>query len=286
MINYKNLFVIQDQYKDGYNQKINSGRKLIYNSKIVVVGLCRNLEKHIEKNIKKIEQSLTGALDYRIILYENDSIDDTKNKILDLCKNNKKIILLSDNHNRKQFNITQSQDRIKALAEYRNTLLHYVQDNYSDYNFVIVIDMDFIDFSDEGVVNSFGWLNDHENVGGIAGNSFQLKDIFDNSQLMLWNYDCWAFRGSWWHNLQTQIKNEFNNYDNMLWFGFWILPVGSPIIVVNSAFGGCCIYRMKYYLSGNYDSYDCEHVVFNFNILQKNKNFKLYLNPSQTMLMP
>jgi hypothetical protein len=75
-----------------------------------------------------------------------------------------------------------------------------------------------------------------------------------------------------------------NTYDPMLWFGFWIPPVGCSPIIVNSAFGGCGIYRSSMYFLEDYDDKDCEHVCFHYNLSKENPLFKLVLNPSQRML--
>jgi hypothetical protein len=148
------------------------------------------------------------------------------------------------------------------------------------------MDMDFIDISNTGFFNSFGWLKEYPNIDAMSGNSFEIKDIFNTSELTLWNYDSWAFRGSWWDDLQgKKLTEHYNNYNRMLWFGLWILPVGSRPISVNSAFGGMCIYKTKHYTSGQYASYDCEHVTFHYDISNKNPGFALCLNPSQVMLM-
>ena len=71
----------------------------------------------------------------------------------------------------------------------------------------------------------------------------------------------------------------------MLWFGFWILPVGSQPIIVNSGFGGMAIYKRDEYVQGHYQGFDCEHVVFHWNLARKVQDFKMVLNPSQIMLM-
>ena len=63
------------------------------------------------------------------------------------------------------------------------------------------------------------------------------------------------------------------------------MPVGLPIIPVNSAFGGMVIYKMDKFKVGTYDGIDCEHVCFHYNLKQNISNFQLVLNPSQIMLV-
>jgi hypothetical protein len=92
---------------------------------------------------------------------------------------------------------------------------------------------------------------------------------------MLLNYDSWAYRHTWWEDLQ----------ENMHWFPMWFPFAGSLPFKVNSAFGGSVLYETKMFLSADYDGYDCEHVCFHKNILTKNPECKLFMNPSQLMVV-
>jgi hypothetical protein len=177
----------------------------------------------------------------------------------------------------------QDTERTNALAEYRNRLKDYVKQHLADYDFIIVSDMDFVDFSDLGCYNSFGWLARHpDTIDAVAGNSFEYKNVTLANQKSLWNYDSWAFRYTWWNQLPVL---DSMTYNGMLWFGFFIMPVGSPIIPVNSAFGGMTIYKTNQFIQATYDGYDCEHVCFHYSLKQNIPSFQLVLNPSQIMLL-
>ncbi len=272
-------------YKTNYDEKVDSGQQYLLNQKIVIVGLCRNAETYIQQNIQQIVSLLENkCADYRIVLFENDSVDSTKNKINELIDKNNKIILLSKNFNRPQFGTVKDVARTTALAEYRNILKDYVKNYLADFNFTIVMDTDFKDFSITGIYSSFGWLREHNNIEAMCGNSFEIKKVF-GPQDSLWNYDCWAYRGTWWHDWQNYPLSEYQNYNQMGWFGLWILPPGSPPVRINSGFGGCCIYRTKSFIQADYSGDDCEHVVFHYDLYQKNPNFNLCLNPAQVMLL-
>lgn len=289
MIPYTNLdqyFSIHYQYINSYNAKIEEGKNYLKKSKIAIVGLCRNNENIIDKNLQQIISTFDNkCLEYKIILFENDSIDNTKQKILNFQKKNTNIELISQNYNRPQFASIKDQSRITALAEYRNILNQHIKENYSHFDFTIVIDTDFSSINENGIYNSFGWLSQENSIGAIAGNSFEIRPVFDLETPMLWNYDSWAFRGSWWEDLDNQPRNQFNNYNSMFWFGIWVLPIGSPPVRINSAFGGLCVYRNHFYLTGEYRDYDCEHVTFNWSIKNNNPDFHLYLNPSQVTML-
>lgn len=266
-----------------YHEKINIGKKFIQSQKIVFVGLARNIEHQIEHSVKRLVKIGESAQEYKIIIFENDSEDNTKSILEHLSSTNSNIITIHDKYNRPQFGPVQDTERTMALAEYRNILKEYVRNQLPDYDFVIVSDMDFIDFSDDGCYNSFGWLALHSNsIDAVAGNSFEYKHVTTTEKKSLWNYDSWAFRYTWWNQLQTL---DCITFSSMLWFGFFIMPVGSTIISVNSAFGGMTIYKTQQFIQGQYDGFDCEHVCFHYNLKQTIPSFQLVLNPSQIMLV-
>lgn len=284
MTNIEELLIPTKPHIDLYKVKINEGINHLKESSITIACLVRDVESVIDNNISKIINfSKTYSKNYNIIFFENDSKDNTKNKLLKIKEKYSNINFISRNYSRPKFGPVKTKARTIALAEYRNELKDFIKTNYNT-DYVIVLDFDFIDFSENGLLNSFGWLSEFPDYSAIAGNSFQFRKVFnDNDELDFWNYDSWAYRGSWWEDLTQYSAYEARHYDPMLWFGLWIPPIGSEPFKVNSAFGGCCIYRPDYYYNGTYEGSDCEHVTFHKS-LYYNNNFKLYLNPSQIML--
>ena len=91
------------------------------------------------------------------------------------------------------------------------------------------------------------------------------------------HYDCWALR----------LNSYWDDYTNGLggWKHQWMPPVGSPPVLVSSAFGGFAIYRNEAYLAGTYDgTRDCEHVPFHKSVA-KATGQHLYLCPSMRTVM-
>jgi glycosyltransferase involved in cell wall biosynthesis len=282
-MNIQELLPPSKEFINKYNQYINVGKNFLSTKKIVILGLARNIGSSIEHSITKLVDFAKNSKEYKIIIFENDSQDNTREILDSLKKDNSNIITIYETHNRPQFGPVQHTERTMALAEYRNTLKEYVKTHLSDYDFVVVSDMDFIDFSDLGCYNSFGWFSTHNNtIDAIAGNAFEYKNVTLANQKSLWNYDSWAFRYTWWNQLPIL---DSMTYSGMLWFGFFIMPVGSPIIPVNSAFGGMTIYKINSFIQGTYDGFDCEHVCFHYDLKQKIPSFQLVINPSQTMLV-
>jgi len=281
-MNIDNILRVQPNFIQSYNSYIELGQEFLKSQKVAIVGLARNVELILKNNIIKIINCFSIAQDYRLFIFENDSTDNTKNILKTATETNEKIKFYTENYNRKQYGTTKEKERTQALAEYRNICVNWIHNNCADYDFIIVMDLDFFDFSINGCYNSFGWLKENNQIDGIAGNSFELKKIF-NDKIDLWNYDSWAFRGTWWEDSMKYLGSIYD-YNPMLWFGFWIPPIGSIPIKVNSAFGGMTIYRTGKFISGVYSGDDCEHVCFHYDLKQKT-NFNLYLNPSQRMLV-
>lgn len=286
MIN--SLLPVHPGFEKQYNIKINQGKDFLKNNRITIISLVRNIADKLDKNLNII----TGLFqeyskDYNYILFENDSIDETKS-ILDKYKkiHPKNLHIISQNFNTEAFPSIKSEERLQALSKYRNLAKDYAKNIDSD--FVLVLDMDFDDINLSGLVNSFGWLATEPYISAVAGNSFEYKPGLykdDPTIYNLWNYDSWAFRHNWWLDLQNHIPAPKNTIDPMFWFGCWIMPTGSSPITVNSAFGGSCIYRSNIYFEANYDFMDCEHVCFHYNLYSNaNIDFRLVLNPSQQMV--
>ena len=68
------------------------------NLSIIICGIVRNAEKGLKNNIPIIKKVCSQFKDYRVVIYENDSIDKTKKILKDWKKDNPERIhvLLND----------------------------------------------------------------------------------------------------------------------------------------------------------------------------------------------
>lgn len=277
------IIKVSEPYKSLYETTIENGIKYAKYQNVVFTSLVRDVSSVFDANINNIiDIGSTFFNTYKIVFFENDSIDDTKDKLYNITNKNSNINYISKDYNRPKFGAVKDKERTTALAEYRNICKDYIQNKYNNIDYIIVLDFDFADFSTYGLMNSFGWFSLDDKIKAIAGNSFTIRNIF-GSIPGIWNYDCWAYRGSWWCDMAQYPPSSYNP---MLWFGLWIPPVGSPPFNVNSAFGGCCIYKSNYYYGGSYDGSDCEHVRLHHSLYKKFTDFQLFLNPAQRILFP
>lgn len=279
------MFNILPEFADQYYKYLELGKKFISDKNIVITGLTRNSSNYLYDNIKSIYHLSQHCNSLNFFIYENDSTDNTTAILDNLKKEIPQFNYQSENlqlqfFTHKNTASLKSITRTQNLAKHRNTCLNYIKEHHKDSDYVIVMDIDFELFSLDGIINSFGWLSDNV-ADAIVGNSFELKHIVSQNSKNLWNYDSWAYRGTWWEDLQKYV--DAYGFDPMIWFGFWQLPLGSQPIKVNSAFGGIGIYKITDYISTIYDGYDCEHVCFHKNLYNNIPNYRLYLNPSQIM---
>jgi hypothetical protein len=281
----ESILPIPEQYKNRYNRLVNEGLDYLKNRKVVFATLTRNSSDRIQDNLQTFERIGSKCLDYKIIVYENDSTDNTRAVLENLVSD--KIFLIGENNNSPKFGPVKSVDRIKFMTHYRDSLKKYIVDHFSDYDYVVIFDSDFINFSENGIYNSFGWISSSSDIDCIAGNSYQIRNVFGNGDA-IWNYDSWAFRLSEWNSFAPSTISPLQSYSSDLWFGFFITPNGGNPFCALSAFGGCAIYKYNKYEVGKYSIEpfnDCDHVLFHHNI-SKQTRFNLYVNPSQIMLMP
>lgn len=291
-LEYKPFFLLPS-LKDRYYEVIESGIEHLANKKICIVGIVRDVGVRLETAVTDLERLFKKASnDVAFFIYENDSIDDdTKIKLKELKNKIHNFDYLSETKKMQKFGSVKSKERTDNLAVCRNICLDYVKKNYSEYDYTIVIDLDYYYYDMDGLLHSFGLLHQNPEIDGMAGVSYEIKHQKykdpnpENSSGFislpyLWNYDSWAFRLNIWEDLQLYYKAYHR--DPMTWFGLWQPPIGSDIVSVYSAFGGSCIYKTNEFIKGRYSGGDCEHV--NFHKSLEEHNFSLYLNPSQFMV--
>jgi hypothetical protein len=274
---------VLEKYLERYKFYLINGKQKASNSKVVFGALTRNSFIKIKKNLEVIDELGKYFKDYKIVIYENDSIDGTKEILKEIAYNNQNIKIIGSDYNRPQFGPVKSIERIKYLSQYRDELKNFICNNYNDYDYVIIFDLDFDQISIDGIFNSFGYLNIYNDIDCMAGNSYQI------SNNIIRNYDCWAFKLNDWEFNSNKIISSYQKYPDDYWFQFFIVPNGGEIYKVLSAFGGSAIYKMDFYKIGKYskEPFDlCDHVLFHKDIWEKTDgNFKLYVNPSQITLM-
>lgn len=237
-----------------------------------VLSIVRNLGIKYQTNLPVIKNLLSMFAEGSMVqIYENDSIDDTADNIKQYLEKTgyEQFSIYSETLDTPYLPLSKSLTRTYNLAKARNQCYNLAKKKNID--FWLVIDLDFVDMSLEGIMNSMGWLSKHNNISAICGNS--LIDIeIPNGKIVRNNYDSFAFRLNSWSPKPC------------VWFANFYLEQGSQPIHVYSGFGGCAIYRNQFY-SDMYSGEDCEHVMLHSKMYDKFTDFRLFYNPSQQMLV-
>lgn len=238
-------------------------------TRVVICGLCRDVRSCLPRTIARIERLGNLFADYRVVLYENDSQDQTRPYLNAWAERNSAVTILSDDFGHKRFPQIRSLKRATRLAEYRNQYLEYTRQHYADFESVIVVDTDLRGgWSYDGIAHTFG--HDHWDFTGSYGVLKRCRTRPNRRELL--HFDAWAFRAT--HCPTPRPSSSINRMT---------FERGSPMTSVASCFGGLGVYRMPAFLVARYGGRDCEHVVLHDKM--KNAGFqRLFLNPAQLVI--
>jgi hypothetical protein len=140
-----------------YEACVERGRARMRASRAVLFGLARNLEPILRVTLARIER-LGGMFDdYRAIVYENDSTDATPLILRDWEAKNPRATAILERRGDPVHSSTACLQRVTRMAYYRNQCLNRVRALWTDFDHVIVVDMDLEGgWSYDGVANTFG----------------------------------------------------------------------------------------------------------------------------------
>lgn len=260
---------------DAYTQQLASGRRVMAEQRVVICGLCRDVRRHLPRTAARVER--LGAMfgDYRVVVIENDSQDESPEFLADWTRSNHRIEAIFEQHNAPKFPQTRSLQRAAWMAQCRNRYREIMCERYAEFDYAIVVDMDLPGgWSYDGVANTFS-RDDWDFVGAYGIRRLAVRSSDRNAvrgQPALSHYDVWAFRPA----EATPAKRLVDH--NQLY-----LSRGEPLIPVLSCFGGLGVYRMECMRAAAYGGGDCEHVIFHSHLIAAGLD-RLFLNPSQIVL--
>lgn len=260
------------------------------NKSIIICGIVRDAEVGLRKNIPILKEILEKFKDYRVFIYENDSVDSTKQLLLDWQTNASDKIHISINNTDccKSIPTTKmptgvnpffSHKRIDKMAKLRNYYLDYVSEKGWIADYMMVVDLDVAKLNVKSIMSSFAdgvpkW--DAVTAFGYSTSpEFFKRRYHDSYALTLWED----------RNIPQTEEMIVKNSRNL-----GSLKPSDDWIRVASAFGGVAIYRFES-ISGlrysvpamdNDDSYveaRCEHYSL-YKQMIDNGNDKIYINPA------
>ena len=232
------------------------------NSSIIIVGTCRDVSAYIDNIIQSIDKCGEKFNFYHVVIFENDSSDDTREKLIKGKKFNY-TYLFEDGL------VSKEKSRTKRLEYARNKILNTVRqiNKFSAYEYLLIVDMDNVNakgtFADT-IENCFDPSID-PNSWAVQTANQQIK-YYDRWALRIpkfFNYDCWL-----------KIKKHGRTEENIKKYAYpffisFNYEKNGLLVPVKSAFGGTALYKLnsipsycKYNGSHLTGQEKCEHVDF------------------------
>jgi hypothetical protein len=257
-------FSPRPELRDQYDASVAEGYEQMRRSRVVIAGLARDIEYILPQTIERIERLGSLFSDYRIVMYENDSSDQTLPLLTRWRDRNARVAIVSEQRDDPINLPSRCLTRAARMAYYRGECHRVIMESYSRFDHVVLVDTDLMGgWSYEGVAHTFGqrgW-----DFVGAYGIIYRRRWLNPNA---VSHYDAWAFRTDrHFTPLTTKHVNRM------------VFHRGEPMQRVYSCFGGLGIYRMPAYLAGRYDGSDVEHVAFH-RVLHARGFDKTFLNPS------
>lgn len=236
--------------------------------RVVIAGLCRDVEPILPATILRIERLASLFADARIVVYENDSQDGTKLLLRQWAVGDRRVTAVTENIGQPVNPVRRCVARASRMAAYRARCQRMILDRHPHFDAVALLDMDLVGgWSEDGVANTFG--HDDWDVVGANGLVYRRVGVAVNE---LRQYDTWAYRR---HESLQPLESAVVST---------IVPLrGQPLVRVGSCFGGLAIYRMEAFAAGSYGGDDCEHVAFHRSLAQRGLS-RIFMNPSQLTL--
>lgn len=249
---------------DRYYQKISLGYNIMSKKKVIFAGIGYNIENSIPQMIRNVECTGSYFDDYRVIIYENDSKDKTKQLLKNWERKNNKVTIITEDIGKTSFD--DDSFRTKVLAAARNHYLEVMRnESWKSYDYVIIFDTDISTrWELDGIAHSFGYTN---NWDVMCANGIE----YANGKY----HDTFAFRDiNGHHPTEDEIHIQYSMYD--------------PLIPLRSCFGALAIYKKNVTEECMYSASgpeECEHVPFHKCLIEKH-NAKLYFNPAMIIRYP
>ena len=272
----ESLYPCDEETQQDYNIKVIGGRQKMAESTVVICGIARDVSKNIMATLARIERLGKMFLDYRVVIYENDSTDGTDVILKEWESQNYKVKIITEKLNAVKHEQDDSLGRMTDLAVYRNKYLDHILSKNIVPDYILVADLDLPGgWSYEGICNSFGY--DNWSVMGsnglLYGLSETLTDEDGKPMMRRVYYDAHAFRRL------GHPKPHRHSEINVIAYNR-----GEEPFKVRSCFGGIGIYKSDVFKHGaKYAGPECEHVGLHNGLIEVGID-NIYMNPSQIIL--
>lgn len=250
------------------------------NENVLICGVCRNIANSFSNTTRIVENIGDLFNDYRVLIYENNSNDETWDLLKDWSNKNIKVHFLSEfcsyNELKNEIvNVYNGQGHFpdgkmcipEMIARARNKIMDKIfEDQFINFPYIIWLDLDFdVDPCYEGFIDTFSKNLEWDAVFAYGVNYNDIDKHY---------WDWYAFRDitcplgpellgrEWWDNPEKYRKLNLTKDDQ--WHR------------VYSAFGGCGIYRKEALKDVKYSAIINKPLEEHIKVLLENKsNFQV-----------
>ena len=221
--------------------------------KVIICGVVKNAAAHLENNIKLALELGNSCDAFKIIIYENNSTDETKS-ILKKYSKQKDFVITMENIDEQTIKneskiwaytaVTGSDHpcRIEQISNARNKLIQEIKkEDYNEYEYVVMIDFDSKFFYPDGIMNSLKIVRENPN-----------RIIYANSNEY---YDYYALRSA--HSEYNLFGPEVIGepfWKNMYINRLKIDTNSADLVPVYSAFNGIGVYTKTAFTATRFDA--------------------------------
>jgi hypothetical protein len=259
------------------------GKELMKNSFVSICSIVRDCQTNLKKNIPRVERLRGLFKNSEVIIFENESKDNTLKILKNWERESNNVYVLSDNfedptiqsHWIRKKGPNFSISSIGKMAFYRNKYMNFLNSHVNQRDFVIVTDLDISNFCIDGIIHSFGTSIDWDciSANGVSLSSSLIRQYHDSYALIEYGK---------LNDKQTKQSIKVNRAR------FSFLKPGMPLVLVDSAYGGLAIYKWESIKDAYYScpinndlgvQCKCEHVGLHMRMKEKGHT-KIFVNPN------
>jgi len=237
---YNNLFIDKNENVSKKIDVINIDfSETVSAKKVLICGCVKDCAQYLERVFLNINKMIPLFDDYKIVVAEDSSSDNTVEILNNLKRKYKlEIINVEENILIKDFTL-----RSQRISNARNKLLQYVYNkDQNDFKYFVMMDMDDVSVGsmDQNVLKmSLERDNDWDAL------SFNRKNYYDIWALSIDPYvcSCWHFPGGFdiVKKITNYVSNRLKNLDK------------NSLLKCTSAFNGFSIYKKDKFINCEYD---------------------------------
>lgn len=215
--------------------------------KVVITGICRNVAKAVPNTIKNIEEFGIKFGDYAVIIYENNSTDNTASLFKAWAQKNPHVTFISENVDAAKL----PKARTEKIARARNIVLEILKDpKFKDFEYTLMADLDFTcPWPITELVNTlqvpFEW--DVVSANGVKKGVYYDRYAFRDNELP---FGPELFGNGWWKGVS---RTSFS-YEGVEWFPVYSAFAGMALYktatIVKCAYSGTVTEDLKHYYEG------------------------------------